>query len=296
MVGLWYNQVMIVIFFAFVVFLTWGVGDIFTTKATRKMGSFNATFYSYVFGALFSALYIPFAIGQLTAYTPSMIFLSIGLAIIQLLAFFAYNEGLKVGNSSIVGTIGGSFTALVVILSLLFFGERLSIEQGIAITITFIGLVMSSLHINDIKNKTVLSNKGTIYGLIAMVGWAIYFTFIKIPVQKSGFFWPTITADIVASLVFFLFGIKRLKMPKLSSKSGFPAVALAGLLLTIGAFSFNFAIGRGLSSIVAPIAGAYPALFAFLANIVFKDPITKQQKLGMIVTLCGVIALAYFSS
>lgn len=65
--------------------------------------------------------------------------------------------------------------------------------------------------------------------------------------------------------------------------------------MTIGSFGFNFGIEKGLSAIVAPIAGAYPALFALLAFIIFKDPITNQQKIGMIITLCGIILLAYFS-
>lgn len=70
---------------------------------------------------------------------------------------------------------------------------------------------------------------------------------------------------------------------------------MSGLLLTAGSFAFNFAVGQGLSSVVASIAGAYPALFALLASIIFKDPITRQQKSGMIITLLGIILLAYFS-
>jgi drug/metabolite transporter (DMT)-like permease len=50
---------MIAIIFALVSLLGWGVGDIFTTFASRKLGSYNSTFYGYLFGGLFSALYIP---------------------------------------------------------------------------------------------------------------------------------------------------------------------------------------------------------------------------------------------
>lgn len=287
---------MIPIIFAFVTFLTWGVGDIFTTTASRKIGSYNASFYGYLFGAIFASFYIPFAIKSLMTFSASMLLLTFFLAVIQLIAFFCYNEGLKIGNSSIVGSIAGSFTAFVVILSLFFFRERLFLQQTIAIIVIFIGLFLASINFSDFKKQKSLINKGTIYALIAMIGWAIYFTFIKIPVQKDGFFWPSYFTDIVGSVVLLLFGIKRIKPPKLQFKSGFPAVVLSGLLLTVGAFAFNFAIGQGLSSIVAPIAGAYPALFALLAYFIFKDPITHQQKFGMIVTLCGIVLLSYFSN
>src|SRR5437762_10074608 len=53
---------MIPIIFALIALLGWGVGDIFTTFGSRKMGSYNSTFYGYLFGGLFSALYIPFAL------------------------------------------------------------------------------------------------------------------------------------------------------------------------------------------------------------------------------------------
>ena len=286
---------MIAIVFACVSLLGWGIGDIFTTSASRKIGSYNSSFYGYFFGCLLTTFYIPFALSTWKDFSLSMILLTSFLAVIQLLAFFAFNEGLKIGNASLVGTIAGAFTSVVVILSILFLGESVSSSQAVSIAIIFVGLILSSINLSDLKNKKSLVNKGTVYALLAMVGWAIYFTFIKIPVQKSGFFWPSYTTGIVGSLIFLLFGLRRIKMPKSDIRSGFPAIFVSSTLLTIGSFSFNFAICRGLSSVVAPIAGAYPALFALLAFLIFKDPITKQQKLGMVTTLLGIILLALFS-
>jgi len=283
------------IIFALVTFLTWGSGDIFTTIAARKMGAYSTSFYGYFYGFIFVTFYIPFAIHQLTSFSLPMILLTVFLAIIQLIAFYAYNAGLRIANASLVGTISGSFTALVVILSVLFLGERLLLWQIVAILIIFVGLFFSSINLSEIKNKKSILNKGVLYAFIALLGWAIYFTFIKIPVKEAGTFWPTYLTDFVGTLGFLLFGIKKIKKPAMAIQSGSPAAFVAGILLTVGSFAFNFAIGQGLSSVVASIAGAYPALFAFLASITFKDPITRQQKFGMIVTLIGIVLLAYFS-
>jgi uncharacterized membrane protein len=51
----------------------------------------------------------------------------------------------------------------------------------------------------------------------------------------------------------------------------------------------------GAAAIVAPIAGAYPTLFVFLSRFVFKDRLTKQQGFGIVVTLVGIVLLAFFS-
>jgi len=286
---------MLAIIFALIALVGWGVGDIFTTFATRKIGSYNASFYGYVFGTLISSLYIPFAINTLINFKLEMIVLTLILSVFQIVAFIAYNEALRIGNSSLVGTIAGAFTSLVVILSLIFLGEKLSSEQLISIIIIFVGLFLSSLNFLDLKLKKTFINKGTLFALLAMIGWAIYFTFIKIPVQESGFFWPTYLSTISGVIILLILGFRKIKKPKLGLHSGFPAVFISGVLLTIGSFGFNIGISQGLSSVVAPIAGAYPALYALLAFYIFKDPINKQQKLGMVVALVGIILLAYLS-
>ena len=283
------------IILALISLFSWGTGDIFTTSASRKIGSFNASFYGYFFGAILSSLYIPFALHSLSALTLPMVLLTVILSVIQLLAFLSYNEALKIGNSALVGTIAGSFTSIVVILSLLFLGESLSMQQGTSILIIFVGLLLATINISSLKKPKTIINRGTFFALLAMAGWAIYFTFIKLPVKESGFFWPSYITTLVGTVGFLLFGLKRIKRPHIELRSGFPAVFMSGLLLSIGSFAFNSAIDKGLSSIVAPIAGAYPALFALLAYFIFKDPITRQQKIGMVVTLLGIILLGYFS-
>lgn len=286
---------MIAILFALIALVGWGVGDIFTTYASRKIGSYNTSFYGYLFGGLVFSLFIPFALNNLKDFSPQMIILTCILSIFQIVAFFAFNEALKIGNSSLVGTIAGAFTSLVVILSIIFLGERLLMPQLISIIIVLVGIILSSLNFSALKSKKSIVNKGTMLALFAMIGWAIYFTFIKIPIQQSGFFWPSYITIVSGALAFLIFGLKRIKKPKLGFKGGFPAVFLSGTLLTVGSFGFNIGISQGLSSIVAPISGAYPALFALLAFFIYKDPINNQQKLGMVTTLFGIILLAYFS-
>lgn len=288
---------MIALLFSFITFLTWGTGDIFTTIASRKLGSYNASFYGYAFGLLFIFFFLPSAFHDAKNFHLSTVLLTTLLAIVQLVGFFSYNEGLKVGSASLVGTIAGAFPALIVILSVIFFGERLTLQQIVSVIVIFSGLLLASVHMKDLKKRHAILNRGNLFAFIAMIGWAIYFTFIKIPVKESGFFWPSFMTDIVGTFVFLLFGLKRIKLPKRTIKfqSGFFAAFMEGLLLTSGTYAYNFAIGQGLTSIVAAITGAYPALFALLAYIIFKDPITHQQKFGMFVILLGIILLAYFN-
>lgn len=67
------------------------------------------------------------------------------------------------------------------------------------------------------------------------------------------------------------------------------------LLLTVALFAFNFALANGLTAVVAPIASSYPVLFAVLAYFVFKDRLSKQQIVGVVITLLGIVTLSFFS-
>ncbi len=89
--------------------------------------------------------------------------------------------------------------------------------------------------------------------------------------------------------------IRKIKFKLSSYKVAlFPLIANA-VLLSSASFSYNFGIDRGLTSVVAPVAASYPTLFVVLAFLVFKDPITRQQILGIVTTLIGIVLLSIFS-
>lgn len=67
------------------------------------------------------------------------------------------------------------------------------------------------------------------------------------------------------------------------------------LLIFGGTFSYNFAISIGQVALIAPIAGSSSTLFVVLAFLVFKDPIRRQQIVGIITTLIGIVLLSVFS-
>lgn len=284
------------ILFALISYFGWGIGDIFGTIATRKLGAYSTTFWSYIFRVLIFALYIPFALPLLSNLNLPLLSLNLGLGFLLLVGFVAFNEALRIENAPLVGTIAASFASVVVVLSIIFLGDTISPQQLVAILIIFLGLFLSTINFKDFKNINSLLSPGVLFALIAMLSWGIYFTFIKIPVQQIGWFWPNYISFLLFPLVFLITKVRKIRINKPNYKNAFLPLLLVVLLTGVAEFSFNFAIGEGLSSIVAPIAGSYPTLFAVLAFIVFKDPITKQRILGILTTLLGIVILSIFSS
>lgn len=282
------------LFFAFITYFSWGIGDIFGTIATRKIGGYNNTFYVTAIGFSLSTLYVPFALTDLDKFTPLSLFISIMLAILEPAILILFYEGLRKGNAAIVGTVASSFFAVSILLSILFLGESISPSQTIFIIIIFLGIILSSFNFKQLKNKNILLDPGVPYAVAAMILWGIYFTFIKIPVKEVGWFWPGYISLVTFPLVLVFMKFKGLKLVKPSRKI-FISLVLSALLIYIGGFSYNLAISRGLVAVVAPIAGSAATLFALLAFLVFKDPITRQQIAGIIITLIGIVLLSVFS-
>lgn len=283
------------IIFALVTYFCWGIGDVFGTIYSRKIGGYSSAFYFFLMGFLLNSLFIPFAFSDLHKFTIQSLLISTILGILAPLPLMAFYEGLKVGNAALVGTITSSFAAISVLFSIVFLGETISFSQAMFITVILLGTIISSLDFGQLKDSKFLVDRGVPYAILAMVLWGIYFAFIKIPIQQVGWFWPGYISFLGSPLVLIFMKIRGIKLVK-PSKSIFILLLLSSILITVGGFSYNFAISQGMVALVAPIASSAVTLFIFLAFLFFKDPITKQQIAGIITTLIGIVLLSIFSA
>jgi uncharacterized membrane protein len=284
------------ILFALFAFVGWGSGDVFGGIVSRKIKGYSSSFWLYLFSLVISSSLIPFFWDKLSSISPQMWFLIIFLNLIGPIPVVALYEGIRVGNASLVGTIGSAFAALTVVLSVIFLGDRLSSFQTLSIVLIFVGLILSSLDLKSLNVKTIFADKGVPYGLIAMIFWGIYFTFIRIPIREVGWFWPSYLAILGIPVILIYMWVKKIKLEKLHDSKMTLFSFLNALLLTGATFSYNFAVMTGQTSIVAPIAGSYPVLYVVLSRFVFKDRLTKQQFWGILATLLGIVVLSLSSA
>lgn len=286
---------MLGIVFALIAFFGWGVGDIFGTLATRRLGSLSTSAWSMAAGVLISILFIPLIQNTIQNLTLSILVINILLGLIFLLGLICFNEGLRVGNPSLVGTIAASFAAVSVVLSVIFLKEKISTNQMFSILLIFLGLILSSIRTTSKKSKNT-SLAGIIFAFVTMITWGIYYAFIKIPVENIGWFWPQLITLSLFPVVFYFMSFRgeKVQMPSLKHNALF-LVLINGFLVGGGEFAYNFAISNGYTTIVAPIAGSYPILFVILASFIFKEKTTFGQKAGILTTLLGIVFLSILS-
>src|SRR3989338_7815108 len=284
------------ILFALISYLGWGTGDVFGTIATRKIGAYSTTFWYLIFQIFLFSFLALFFIADLKNLTLPVLALNLVLGVIGTLGLIAFYEGLRIANASLVGTIAASFAALAVVLSIIFLGETITWPQAVSIIAIFAGVIISSLQFKELRNRNLLTNRGVLLAIVTMIMWGIYWAFIKVPVRETGWFWPGFIS-ILASLpgIWLFIKLREIKLTHFNFKGSFYPLFANAFLLGVGALSFNLAIEKGFTSIVAPIAGSYPTIFVLLAYLVFKDSITRQQIFGIIVTLIGIVLLSISS-
>lgn len=286
---------MLGIIFALIAFFGWAVGDIFGTFATRRLGSLMTSAWGMAAGLLTAGLFIPFVLRDHVQFTPEILIINVLIGLVFVIGLICFNEGLRVGNPSVVGTISASFAAVVVVLSIIFLKEQINFNQILAIILIFLGVILSGFDFNLKKDKSKLS-KGIIYALITMVAWGVYYAFIKLPVEQIGWFWPQMITLSLFPLIFYFIRKREGKIIMPVYKDGsLLLVVMNGVLVGGGEFAYNFAISHGYVVIVAPIAGSYPVLFVILASLFFKEQITKEQKYGILTTLLGIVFLSILS-
>lgn len=284
------------IFLALITYFGWGTGDVFGAITTRKIGAYRTTLGVMIITALLFLALVPSHIPELTQFTPLLLTITIVLGSIFIMGNLAINESLRLTNASLALTIFSSYSALIILLSVFFFHERLTLPQMISIGVIFWGIYLCTYSPHEKTPRTRANKLGILWALVGMVSIAIFFTFIKPIVSIVGWFWPVYLSTLWLPVVAWITWKKReLNVPKHWKSALLPLVASA-FLLRGGDFFFNAAIDKGLSAVVAPIAGAYPTLSVILAYFVFREVPTKRQIAGIVLALVGIVALAWVGS
>jgi len=290
---------MLSVFFAIITLIGWGIGDIFGAIASRKTDGYTTTIYVFAIAFILASFYIPFEITNLYKYTLPIFLLNIFLGILLVIGNTAINEAMRRSNASLVGVISSAaYSGPSVLFAALLFNESLSFMQIIGLILVFIGVITCSINFKELQKNHfnhLVKDKGILLALLAMICWSIDAVFLKVVVNQVGWFWPIYIFFSLFPLILIYVYIKKIRLQSPIKNKAYVPIFLSAIFLHGAEFTFNMGIKQGAVSIVSSISGAYPVLFAVLAFFIFKDRITKQQLLGIILTLIGVLTLSLLS-
>ncbi len=284
------------IIFALLAFFGWGFGDFFATTTSRKINSYSATFWNYVYSSIFLSLFIPFTYKSLESLTLGVFLFNLLLGLIFVVSIICFREALSRGSSPVVVAIVNSYAVITTLLSVAIFQEKLTSLQWICIALVFTGLLFAVLDYEKLLEGKIHFGKGVFLAFITSIFWGIGFALIKIPVKEVGWFWPVYFAFIFFVPVIYLWiKFKRITLHRPNHNQVMPHLLAGVILARLADLSYSAGISKGYTSIVASIAGSNPIFFLILSAIFLKDPVTKHKLIGIIITLTGVILLSFLS-
>jgi drug/metabolite transporter (DMT)-like permease len=271
------------VFLALSASLAWGVADFVGPLRARTLGTLPVLLWAQVGGLI--AIVITIAARGDGPHGWAVAYASLA-AVAGTLGIYAYYRGIAIGAMSVVVPIAGAGAAIPVAVGLLS-GDRPSHLQIAGVVCAVAGVVLAS---HERHEGSLRIAAGVGLALLAAVGFGCYF----LPMHAAGkvdFWWSTLvfrttTLLLVASAV-------AVSRPALRMRRRDLVVCmLVGIGDTLGNILFAASSRSGLVSLTSVLASLFPIVTIVLAAVVLRERVAPAQRLGVVLTLTGVLLIS----
>lgn len=280
------------IFFAFLSMLGFGLSNALAKQPSREFGSVPALFLRQCVVVLMVLTVM--ALAPVPAeISGNGLLIALALAMIGYLPVAAFFEGMRRGKIGVVAGIGNSKLLVTVMLSSIFLGEQITLQQGLLVMIIISGLLALSLDFRDLPRSDLFTAaSGVPHAVVACLLWGVIFFLLKIPVQMIG---PVLTTVVIEAGVLICGGLHvRLRNMELRRPRGSMVLmtALCGICCGCGTLFYNLAIARADVTLVSAISFSAPVVSALYGRIVHDERLSRAQMAALAVIITGVTILS----
>lgn len=272
---------------------SWAFGTITFERIGKVVPFVGITFFKGVFSIMLMILLLVVSGGLYPIGWREFSFLAlsgiVGITIGDSL-FFKSLQDLGTKTQVIFFLLG---QILTMILSLLFLGELLSVEQYIGAFILLTGVIVTTWGTQtNHPNKT----RGIIFGLASMTCFSVSAIMVKAAISDV----PVITATfyrMVFGTIFTLgYGVASKNFSSwirpLKDKKLLRLFVLNVIVITYGGFLLSMAAIKYISVSLASVLGATEPIFVLLlAFLIMRETETKRELIGTVVTLVGLFLI-----
>lgn len=262
--------------------VAWGASDFAGGLASKTIPVAKVVFWSQLVGLVIAVVAAPIVGGE---FGPGDLGWGAAAGAVGAVGLLALYRGLAVGRMSVVAPLSAVAGALVPVAVGLGLGERPSLVAlaGVGVGIPALWLVVAG------EDGHGPGPSGVADGLVAGVGFGLFFVFISRSAPSSGL-WPLVGArGLSVGIVAVLAALTSSAAPPRGSR-GVVAAAGAG---DMGAnIAFLLASRLGLLSLTAAVAALYPAATVGLARVLLAERLRPRQGLGLVLALVAVVLIA----
>ncbi len=265
--------------------LTWGVADFVGPWQSRVLGTLRVLVWAEIAGVALTGIA---AIVQGSGPHDPAVLLAIPAAVSGTLGLYAYYRGMAIGAMAVVAPIAGASAVVPVIFGIAR-GDRPSTVQYLGIGCALVGVFLASREHQAGGHRRVAAGVGL--ALLAALGFGFYFP----PMHAAGKadpIWASLIFRFTALLIVAIAALVR-RPPLRLGRWKLLIVLGVGLGDTLGNLLFAAAAkSGGLVSLTSVLASLYPIVTVVLAAIVLHERIARTQRIGVVLTLAGVVLIA----
>ena len=282
----------------------WGGGDFFAKKTIDKVGDMATLSWAHIFGTGLLALLVVYEwiTGLHKVVFPHKVsdvaVLAFFGALQAFVYFFAYRAFAK-GKLSVINPLFSSYSGIVVVLSLLVFGEAIREWQLVVLAVVFLGIMTASVDEESFAvRKLKLTKLPGISEVLVAAGLAALWTVL----------WGHFVAGrdwlSYAAVMYFFMTVTVLlisKVQNISLKITDSSIWKYFLYIGVGEVVAYVGISIGYSltshvSIVAVLSAAFSVPTLVLAYLFLGERVNVFQKVGVGLVVAGSILLAALAS
>jgi drug/metabolite transporter (DMT)-like permease len=285
--------------------LGWGFGDFFAKKTIDIVGDMATLAWAHMVGLVILLL---LCAGKLIVsssmqfgalpHRPADIVWLLFFGALQAVVYFFVYRAFAVGKVSLLNPVFSTYSGIVVVLSLVVFGEALVAKQVLLIVLTFVGVLLMSVEHDSAKlRKFSFSKMHGMRDIVIATGLASVWTLLwaHFVAGKDWLVYATAMYAAMSLTILIICAIQKINL-RIADRSLWKYFAYIG----IGEVVAYAGISRGYSltthtSVVAVLSAAFSVPTVILAWLFLKEKISRLQVAGVACVVGGGALLAFVS-
>lgn len=272
--------------------ICWGLIGLFTRQMNKAgLNSIQVTFLRNFAAAVLLLVLILIKNKKLIRIRFKDIWMFCGTGILSI-AFFniCYFKTIEMTSLSVAAVLLYTAPAIVVMMSCIFFKEKMNRKKGIALILAFAGCICTT---GIIGKEQSVSYMGVLIGLGSGIGYALYSIFGTIAIKKYNSYTISLYTFIFASLALLpISGLGKAAEIIIDNKSVIPVTLGLSVISTIVPFlCYTKGLERmeaGKASIMAFIE---PLVATICGIVLLHEKITISNAAGILLIFMSVILL-----
>ena len=263
----------------------WGVSNFFAAKASKDMNPLAAVFMSQTLLFIVMVL-VAYLLGSTFVVSTQLLTILATSYLLFTLGLLASYRAYVLGPVSLTSPIAGAFSLIVVINSVVFLGEVLSLFQWIGIGLLFVGLF---LVLSGTEQNSHGSTRGIALAFMALLFLGFGLTGFVYAISEIGWMMTIILGYFFTAFWSGLIILVKQQTTGLSLSKFTLALALFQL---IGTISVSYGIEKSVAAVIVPISSLSPLVTSLLGILLLKETIKRRHALSIAMIVISLVLLS----